>query len=85
MWHVPFADMVLCSTPAGGADRLAGEPLEQAVAAEAVAAGHQAVCGYNALLAHRAAELVLHILQPVILQRAKVLWVGVWYPVSNGC
>lgn len=59
--------MVLGNIPAGGADLLAGEPLEQAVAAEAVAAGHQAVRGYDALLAHRAVELILHILQPVPL------------------
>ena len=54
--------------PAGGADLLAEEPLEEAGPAEAVPTGHQAVCSDDGLLAHCAAHLVLQLLRPVPLQ-----------------
>ena len=57
--------------PAGGADLLAGQPLQQAGAAEPVAAGHQAVRGYDCVLAHRAAHLILQVLPPVALHSAQ--------------
>ena len=57
--------------PAGGADLLAGQPLQQAAAAEPVAAGHQAVRGHNGVLAHRAAHLILQVLAPVALHSAQ--------------
>ena len=53
--------------PAGGADLLAGQPLQQAAAAEPVAAGDQAVRCHDRVLAHRAAHLVLQVLPPVPL------------------
>ena len=57
--------------PAGGADLLAGQPLQQAAAAEPVAAGNQAVRGHNCVLAHCAAHLILQVLPPVALHSAQ--------------
>ena len=47
--------------PAEGAGGVLGQPLVQAFAAQHVAAGHAAVAEDDELLAHRALEVVLHL------------------------